>query len=129
VLADVLIAKDTKDTKDTKDRPCRTRNNDTDDRSTGCPNTDKDLPSMPAKSEANRRYMRPNEASHAVIGCALKVHSALGPGMLESTIGACLFYELTASSLHVQHQVRLPINGNGDYGENGITQRLRATEI
>jgi GxxExxY protein len=53
--------------------------------------------------------MRPNQASHVVIGCALKVHSALGPGMLESTISACLFYELTTSDLHVEHQVRLPI--------------------
>jgi GxxExxY protein len=53
--------------------------------------------------------MRPNETSYAVIGCALKVHSALGPGILESTISACLFRELTASGLHVQHQVRLPI--------------------
>src|SRR6266699_3640443 len=43
------------------------------------------------------------------IGCALKVHTALGPGMLESTICACLFYELTAARLHVQHQVHLPV--------------------
>jgi GxxExxY protein len=61
----------------------------------------------------DRPYMRPNKASHAVIGCALKVHSALGPGMLESTISACLFHELTASGLHVQHQVRLPVMYKG----------------
>jgi GxxExxY protein len=29
--------------------------------------------------------------------------------MLESTICACLFHELTTAGLHVQHQVRLPI--------------------
>jgi GxxExxY protein len=51
----------------------------------------------------------PNAASHAVIEAALKVHSALGAGMLESTICACLLYELNEAGLHVQQQVRLPL--------------------
>jgi GxxExxY protein len=53
--------------------------------------------------------MRPNETSHVVIACALRVHSAIGAGMLESTVNACLLYELAASGLHVEHQVRLPL--------------------
>ena len=53
--------------------------------------------------------MRPNEASHAVITAAMRVHNALGAGMLESTVAACLFYELNEARLHVEHQVRLPI--------------------
>jgi GxxExxY protein len=53
--------------------------------------------------------MRPNEASHVVIACALRVHSALGAGMLESTVNACLVYELSTAGLHVEHQVRLPL--------------------
>jgi len=53
--------------------------------------------------------LRPNETSHRVIKCALEVHSALGAGMLESSICACLLHELTTAGLHVQHQVRLPI--------------------
>jgi GxxExxY protein len=61
------------------------------------------------KDPKDRPYLRPNEASHRVIGCALKVHTALGAGMLESTICACLFYELTTAGLHVQHQVTLPV--------------------
>src|SRR5207249_1694189 len=52
-----------------------------------------------------RPFMRPNEASHAVIECALTVHTALGAGMLERTICACLFYELTSRGMHVQHQI------------------------
>jgi len=53
--------------------------------------------------------MRPNETSHAVIGAALRVHTALGPGCLESTYDACCFYEFTQSGLRFEHQVRLPV--------------------
>lgn len=53
--------------------------------------------------------LRPNAAAKAVLDCAFEVHSALGAGMLESSVCACLLYEMTARGLHVQHQVRLPI--------------------
>ncbi len=53
--------------------------------------------------------MRPNEVSHVVIGAALKVHTALGAGVLESACDACLFYELTREGLQFEHQVALPI--------------------
>ena len=53
--------------------------------------------------------MRPNEASRAVIDASMRVHSALGAGLLESAISACLLYEFTRSGLHVQHQVHLPV--------------------
>jgi len=35
-----------------------------------------------------------NKISYAIIGCAYKVQSALGPGLLESTYEVCLEYEL-----------------------------------
>jgi GxxExxY protein len=54
-------------------------------------------------------FMGPNEASRAVIDAAMKVHTALGAGMLESTYDACMFYELSEAGLHIQHQVRLPV--------------------
>ena len=57
--------------------------------------------------------MKPNEASHLVIGAAIKVHTALGAGVLESAYDACLFYELTAAHLHFEHQVHLPIQYQG----------------
>jgi GxxExxY protein len=57
--------------------------------------------------------MGPNEASHRVIGAAIKVHTALGPGLLESTYDACLYFELAQALLHFEHQVRLPIVYNG----------------
>lgn len=57
--------------------------------------------------------MRPNEASRIIIGAAMKVHTALGAGVLESACDACLFYELSQAGLHFEHQVRLPITYNG----------------
>jgi GxxExxY protein len=53
--------------------------------------------------------MKPNEASQIVIGAAMRVHSALGAGVLESAYDACLLYELTKTGLHIEHQVTLPI--------------------
>jgi GxxExxY protein len=57
----------------------------------------------------DRTFLGPNAASHAVIECALRVHTALGAGVLESTVCACLHYELTAAGLYVQRQVHLPV--------------------
>jgi GxxExxY protein len=53
--------------------------------------------------------MKPNEASQILIGAAIRVHSALGAGVLESAYDACLLYELTKTGLHIEHQVVLPI--------------------
>jgi len=53
--------------------------------------------------------MGPHAASHQVIGAALRVHSALGAGVLESAYDACLYYELVKTRLHVERQVLLPI--------------------
>jgi GxxExxY protein len=53
--------------------------------------------------------MRANDASYAVIGAALKVHNALGPGLLESAYDACLFHELKQAGLHFEHEVHLPV--------------------
>ena len=53
--------------------------------------------------------MRPNEVSRIVIGAAMKVHTALGAGILESACDACLYYELTQANLQFEHQVHLPV--------------------
>jgi GxxExxY protein len=53
--------------------------------------------------------VRENEISNIVIGCALRVHSALGPGLLESSYGACLHYELVKSGFFVEVQKPLPL--------------------
>ena len=53
--------------------------------------------------------MTENELSHVVIGCAMKVHSALGPGWLESAYEACLHHWLIQSGLQVEAQKPLPL--------------------
>ena len=44
-----------------------------------------------------------------VINCAIKVHKALGPGLLESAYEECLSYELNKSGLMIRRQVPVPI--------------------
>jgi GxxExxY protein len=53
--------------------------------------------------------MSENELSSLIIGCALKVHKALGPGLLESAYEACLLYELAKLGLKVECQKGLPL--------------------
>ncbi|BAU04857.1 hypothetical protein FIS3754_07460 [Fischerella sp. NIES-3754] len=38
--------------------------------------------------------MTENELSGVIIGCAMRVHTALGAGLLESAYEECLYYEL-----------------------------------
>lgn len=54
-----------------------------------------------------------NELTHQIIGAAMKVHSALGPGLLESAYNACLVHELVKSGLGVRSEVSLPVVYDG----------------
>ncbi len=49
------------------------------------------------------------QVSHAIITAAMKVHTELGPGLLESTYTACLQYELGMAGVHSAAQVGLPV--------------------
>jgi GxxExxY protein len=53
--------------------------------------------------------MTENELSRIVFDAALKVHQTLGPGLLESSYEACLFYELNKTGLLVEKQKPLPL--------------------
>lgn len=53
--------------------------------------------------------MNENEISYAVIKCAIKVHTKLGPGLLESSYKECLYYELLKSGLFVEKEKALPL--------------------
>ncbi|MBP9187465.1 MAG: GxxExxY protein [Bacteroidia bacterium] len=50
-----------------------------------------------------------NELSKIVFDAALKVHKALGPGLLESAYQECLYHELKKSELLVQKEKALPL--------------------
>lgn len=53
--------------------------------------------------------MNVEEVFKIVLDCSFKVHSALGPGLLESAYEECLFYELTQLGLKVEKQKPLPL--------------------
>ncbi len=53
--------------------------------------------------------MNPNDVSGQIVDAALKVHSVLGAGLLESAYEACLAYELRKRGLCVQVQLALPV--------------------
>lgn len=52
---------------------------------------------------------RINEVSGSIVDAAIKVHTALGPGLLESAYEACLVYELRKRGRKVFSQVELPV--------------------
>jgi len=53
--------------------------------------------------------MTENEIAHKVIGSAIEVHSALGPGLLESAYEACLFYKIGKAGLFVEKEKPMPL--------------------
>ncbi len=57
--------------------------------------------------------MSENELSSIIIGAAIEVHNALGPGLLESVYEECLIQELKMIGLEVKEQVVLPITYKG----------------
>ncbi len=55
-----------------------------------------------------------------VVDAVVKVHRALGPGLLESVYEACLAYELRSRGLTVETQVRVPVRYEGMELEAGL---------
>ncbi len=50
-----------------------------------------------------------NELTEIVIGCAIEVHRALGPGLLESTYEMCLCRELSLRNIPFERQKPIPV--------------------
>ena len=79
-----------------------------------------------------------NQVSGAVVNAAMKVHSALGPGLLESAYEACLLHELRKPGLQAEVQASLPVAYDGvkiDVGyrvdllvEGAVIVELKAVE-
>lgn len=66
---------------------------------------------MPGIGTASK--MSPHDISHAIIKAALKVHSALGPGLLENAYKICLAHELRKAGFKVGIEVELPLIYDG----------------
>lgn len=52
---------------------------------------------------------RLNKITETIIGVAIGIHKALGPGLLESAYEACMVYDLTQAGLWVEQQKSLPV--------------------
>ena len=57
--------------------------------------------------------MNENQLSHEIIGAALEVHRALGPGLLESAYEECLAREFSIRGMAFERQVPLPVSYKG----------------
>jgi GxxExxY protein len=53
--------------------------------------------------------MHENEISKEILNLAFKVHTNLGPGLLESSYKECLYYEIKKSGLLVEKEKPLPL--------------------
>jgi len=57
--------------------------------------------------------MNENAIGNEVLKSAMKVHTSLGPGLLESVYELCLVQELSKNGLKVERQVALPVRYGG----------------
>ena len=53
--------------------------------------------------------MTEDQISRIILDCAFKVHTTLGPGLLESAYRTCLAYELRKTGLQVEEEKALPL--------------------
>lgn len=80
------------------------------------------------------RPSRINQVSGAIVNSAMRVHSLLGPGLLESAYEACLAQELRKRGFWVETQVGLPVVSEGQkldlgYRINLLVDNLVIVEI
>ena len=73
--------------------------------------------------------MRENDVGETILGCAIKVHTALGAGLLESTYEVCLAYELQRAGLKSDRQVPLPVVCDEVELEAGYRMDLSVADI
>jgi len=72
--------------------------------------------------------MRENEIRNLIVASALKVHSAVGPGLLESAYEPCFGHELAKQGLSIRKQVPIPVRYEDLRIENGYRLDLLVNE-
>ncbi|MGA8488845.1 MAG: GxxExxY protein [Terriglobales bacterium] len=75
------------------------------------------------------RRISANEVSHAIVTAAMRVHTELGPGLLESTYTACLQHQLHDAAVRSATQVGLPVFYHGIKLELGYRMDLVVEEL
>ncbi len=78
--------------------------------------------------------IREKELSGKIISCAIEVHKALGPGLLESIYEECFCHELQLNNLKFKRQVSIPLNYKGlklnvEHRIDVIVERLVIIEL
>lgn len=73
--------------------------------------------------------MRENEVAKAVVDACYRVHTGLGPGLLESVYEAVLERELERRGLCVQRQVAVPIVWDGQSFDEGFRADLIVDDV
>jgi GxxExxY protein len=64
-----------------------------------------------------------------IVDAAFKVHSVLGPGLLEKIYEACFCHELTKKGISYRRQVYLPVYYDGLYFDEGIRSDVFVEEL
>ncbi len=73
--------------------------------------------------------MEINIVTGHIVDAAMKVHSELGPGLLESAYEACMIHELRKRAIQVRNQVEQMINYDGMVLDVGYRLDLLVEEI
>lgn len=68
--------------------------------------------------------MTENELSKIIVDVSYKIHTKLGPGLLESVYEAVLYYELTKKGLQVERQKPIPVIWEDVYLDIGFRSDL-----
>ncbi len=72
--------------------------------------------------------MDPNEITAQIVDAAYKIHTQLGPGLLETVYEVALFHELKKRGLRVRRQVPVPIEYDGLKFDEGFRMDLLVEE-
>ncbi|PLX00860.1 MAG: GxxExxY protein [Marinilabiliales bacterium] len=73
--------------------------------------------------------MKHSNLTSNILGCAMKVHSKLGPGLLESAYRTCLAHELRKNGFLVQEEVMLPITYDSIELDHGYRIDIIVNEV
>jgi len=73
--------------------------------------------------------MTDTELTSLIIGAAMDVHKALGPGLLEKAYQECLFYKLTSLGLKVRKEVAVPLYFEKVYLDYGFRIDIFVEEL